>query len=169
MSANQQLTELIDQLVAQKTLSLDALDGIKALKDRAVRMEAELRERDTNLENICKLRAIDQNIIKELRANVERVEEREHAVAQREAKVHQIELERAVATARASTFEQAMKIVFAPNMVRNAVQGFSGGQQQGGVYVSSNENRTTTTVDGYARDGDVDAGSTAGAQPKNTL
>jgi hypothetical protein len=159
---------LIDDLVASKTFSLDALEAVRQLKDKAVELERQLERRNQEVADLKETKLHLENKVREQRALVDAIDAREKAVIGRESQIHTVEMARAVSDARAATFEQAMKIVFAPNMVRNMVQGFGGGTRPDGSFHNTSENRTTAVVDGYAREGDPDAsGSTT--MPRSTI
>ena len=116
------LLKQIDDLVASKTFNLDALDGIKALKDslgktlnelestreRLKTANADLNARVQTIENLNTKVAILESIIK---ANEEEVIKGRNAI-------HEAEKHKAVADA----WQGAMAMVFKPNAVRETVQ-----------------------------------------------
>lgn len=169
MSGTQsQLTELIDQLAIEKTFSLDGVDVIKKLKDRALALEQSLKEANLEISKLEQIKSDGAKTISDQRQMIEGIAARERAVSEREAKITNLERDAAVAVARAHAFEQSLKIVFAPNIVRETVLGFTGRSQPNGVYSNDNENKGTSRVEGYAQEGAPDsAGGTQ--QPKATL
>jgi uncharacterized coiled-coil protein SlyX len=169
MTASQKLTDMIDDLVASKTFSLDALEVVKKLKDRAADLEHTLTMRDGTVKDLNEFKTTAQRTIREQQEVIKGIEDREKACADREAKLHVVEMERAVAQARAKAFEESMKIVFAPNMVRNSVQSFGGISRANGVYENTNDNRNHTVVDGYSRPGEPDASGSTGVTPSSHL
>jgi chromosome segregation ATPase len=162
------LVQMIESLVQEQTFSLDAVEAIKALRDRAESVQQKLEETQQTLQKtrdqVTEVTAKAESLREELNA----WKKREAELATRERNIFALEMKAAVAEAKADAYQTSMKITFAPNLVRNAVQSF-GGSNQNGIYSPTNETSTRTLVDGYAREGDADANGGAGAQPKNTL
>ena len=116
------LLKQIDDLVASKTFNLDALDGIKALKDslgktlnelevtreRLKAANADLNAHAQTIEKLNTKVTILESIIK---ANEEEVIKGRNAI-------HEAEKHKAVADA----WQGAMAMVFKPNAVRETVQ-----------------------------------------------
>lgn len=163
------LVQMIESLVQEQTFSLDAVEAIKALRDKAESLQQTLAETQTKLEarrdQIASMTAEKSSLSTELDSWTQR----ESELQKRERNIFALEMKAAVAEARADAWQTSMKITFAPNLVRNAVQSFGGHSNQNGGYNGTNESSTRTVVDGYARDGDTDANTAIGTQPKNTL
>ena len=189
MATNDTLVQMIETLVQEKTFSLDALEAIKVLRDKAVKLQEEL---DATKRTLAESRAAREALNAEkttLNAEKTTLNEqlngwttRETELLNREKTMFALEQRTAVAEAKADAFLTSMKITFAPNLVRNSVQGYAGSNRNTTHTDCSrninetisdnhgeNESRSTTTVDGYARAGDPDATGGAGVQPKNTL
>lgn len=182
MATNDTLVQMIETLVQEKTFSLDALEAIKVLRDKAVKLQEEL---DATKRTLAESRAAREALNAEKTTLNEQLNgwtTRETELLNREKTMFALEQRTAVAEAKADAFLTSMKITFAPNLVRNSVQGYAGSNRSTthsdyGRNVnettsdnhSENESRSTTTVDGYARAGDPDANGGAGVQAKNTL
>lgn len=169
VTKNDNLVQMIETLVQEKTFSLDALEAIKALRDKAESLQRTLAETQTNL---AAQRDLSASLTAErdaIRAELNLWKARETELEKRERSIFALELKAAVAEAKAEAWQTSMKITFAPNLVRNSVQSYGGRSNPNGGYDSTNDNRTHTVVDGYAREGDQDTNGGAGSQPKNTL
>jgi regulator of replication initiation timing len=179
MAANDTLIQMIEGLVNEKTFSLDAVEAIKKLRDKAELLQtqlADLTKRNLeHIENNAKLTREKE----ELRDQLNTWKNRESELKKREDKMHELDIRTAVAQAKSEAYFDSMKVVFAPNIVRNSIQDFSTRNNAQSEYDSrtgqsasrndtSNDNRTVTdsTVEGYARPGDPDQN---GGFPKNTL
>lgn len=180
--ATENLVQMIETLVQEKTFSLDALEAIKNLRDKAEKLQDELEKTQRTLADTQSRRSAltAENALLTEELNVWK--NRESAILSREKTMYALEQRTAVAEAQANAFLLSMKITFAPNMVRNSLQDFSTRNQNGNhtdysrninqsetETVSSNQSRTDTRVEGYARPGDQDAGGGVGTQPSNTL
>jgi hypothetical protein len=122
MSTKEQILSQIDELVAKHTFGLEALDGIKRLKDSLVEVTA---ERDKHLDRVNGLlqandrqssMAQEQSAeIAELKKTIANMQK---AVDDGRKAVYDAEKHKAVA----DTWQSAMAMVFKPNAVREAVQ-----------------------------------------------
>jgi regulator of replication initiation timing len=171
--ASKELTDMIDRLVTEKTFGLDALDSVKALKNKAERLENEL---DLTQKRTNKLEGdIAAQIAENARLNLEigKIAGREAAVKAREEKIHELETASAVARAESSVWERATRIVFAPNTVREKIVRNSGGGTNGpnseyrshSTFTNDQEQRT----EGYAAAPDAGSSSSVGTgRPEGT-
>lgn len=121
MSTNQQLLQQIDDLVASKTFGLDALEGIKKIKDS---LKATLEERDAlqkKCDGLYEVNGRQSDEIVRLRSAAETL--RENLAAARalndagQKAIYEAEKHKAVAEA----WQGAMQTVFKPNSVRETV------------------------------------------------
>jgi chromosome segregation ATPase len=167
-NANTQLSNMIEELVQQKTFGLDALDAIRELKSRAELLESEIKRKDDQITTLTQDCQAKNERLAAQEKELAKISAREIAVAARESKIHQNELIAAVAQARAGAFEQSMKIVFAPNRVRDSVQSW-GSVANNGMSVPINDSRVVSRTEGYAQEGDTDAAGSPGSIVKQTL
>lgn len=154
----QDIIASIDDLVLQKTLSVDAYKGITELKERAAKIDAEnaqLKERNLSLtKQVTMLQEREELAAEKLQA----IAGREQAVAKREAEVFKHEMSAAVAHAEAKAFRHALGVVFAPNTVRESILKY-GSVAQNGMSVPTQDGGTTQRTDGY-NNPDVPPGGT---------
>lgn len=182
MATNDTLVQMIETLVQEKTFSLDALEAIKVLRDKAIRLQEDLERKVKSLDEHSARNAALLNEKDHLVTQLDTWIKRESALLNRERNMFALEQRTAVAEAKADAFLTSMKITFAPNLVRNNVQSFAGSNrnttrnnytqninESATDSSSETESRSDTTIDGYAREGDPDANGGAGVQPKNTL
>ncbi len=122
MSSNEQILQQIDDLVASKTFGLDALEGIKKVKDS---LKATLEERDSlrrrydalneshsiRSDEIMRLRSVESGLRQELADSKQLNEAGQKAIY--ESDKHQ---------AVADAWRSAMAMVFKPNAVRESIQ-----------------------------------------------
>lgn len=112
---------LIEQMVQEKTFSLDALEAVKKLRDAAGIQSARLMQLEKDLETFNKVNAELKTANATLLSRVDTLTAREVAVASREATMTKLELERAVALAKAETFNHCFDKVFANRQIRESV------------------------------------------------
>lgn len=153
MSSNpttlQDVSNVIDNLVAQKVLSLDGLEGIQKLKARADTADKEIEKLRTQLDES---NAANGKLAFDLSKATEQLAEiaaREKAVAKREVEIHKLEMQAAVASAESKAFRHALGVVFAPNTVREAVQKYGSVAGQNGLTYPTNDSGTIQTTQGY--------------------
>jgi hypothetical protein len=182
MATNDTLVQMIETLVQEKTFSLDALEAIKVLRDKAVKLQEELDATKRMLESINAAREVLSTEKTHLLMQLDTWIKRESDLLARERNMFALEQRTAVAEAKADAFLMSMKITFAPNLVRNSLQDLSTRSdnrtrtdyshninESSSQGTTENTSRTNTTVDGYSRPGDQDENGGAGVQPKNTL
>lgn len=135
------LTEMIDQLVLEKTVSLDALNAINELKRHAQILDDQVKERD-------RLHMEDAETIRQLRDQISEMNVQHQSIVkmleqerQRVEGMQQAEQQGKEAKAELKGFRDAMQMVFKPSVVREtihktvpvAVEGNPGGN---GAYAS---------------------------------
>jgi chromosome segregation ATPase len=116
------LLKQIDDLVASKTFNLDALDGIKQLKDDLQKqinetewMAKKLKDETARCEELAKANTWQGNKIAALEKSIK---ENEETVIKGRDAIHEAAKHKAVADA----WQGAMAMVFKPNAVRESVQ-----------------------------------------------
>jgi len=116
------LTDVIDEMVRNKTFSLDALEAVKGLKDRAIEQEKKIERLDsllaTRAESEARLRAENST----LQRTIDDHAKNEISLREREAKVLTLELAEARSTATAGALREAFGIVFKNTTIRESVQ-----------------------------------------------
>lgn len=116
------LLKQIDDLVASKTFNLDALDGIKSLKDN---LTATLEDRNDLKRRYDSLMETNNRQSEQLHAQTKQIEKLKKDLEESEAyrakareAIYEAEKHKAVAEA----WQGAMQTVFKPNAVRESVQ-----------------------------------------------
>lgn len=121
MADQNQLSNLIDKMVQEKTFSLDALTAIQKLRESALEMErtiALLRE-DREAQRI-----VGEELNRKLHeANLQlaNIAIREKSVEEREAKIFALEKSEAVANAKSSTLDSMFDRIFRNTIVRETI------------------------------------------------
>jgi len=105
--------DLINELVEQKTFSLDALDRVKTLRDQVGELEM---KRDTLMGQNDTLQR-ENNRVKTIESSLS---ERERAVTEREKNITTLERETAVAKAESAVYRDVVTRMFANRIVREA-------------------------------------------------
>lgn len=121
MASTHELSEMIDALVREKTFSLDAIDAVKALRDKAKDLEETVKQQKVSLEAS---KIYTDGIEREngaLRREIESLSKIHDGIAEREAKVVENEKLAAVAKAESAAYKHALETVFRPNTVRERV------------------------------------------------
>lgn len=115
------LLKQIDDLVASKTFNLEALEGIKKIKDDARKAMIEIEELEEKLKNAkAEIKSLaDTNSTQALRIESlnKQVEAGKDAVEKGNVAIHEAAKQAAVANA----WREAMQTVFKPNAVRENV------------------------------------------------
>lgn len=118
-----ELTKLIDQMVHEKTFSMEGVEAVKALRDQAVALEDQV-------ENLLQDHENDKRDLDGFKAKVLRLEKegsdlrsRESAVIEREKKMTELEKATAVANAKADTFKECVGLVFRNATLRREMFG----------------------------------------------
>ena len=111
----------IDQLVADKTFSLDALEGVKNIRDALIKAESKSeqlqKECDDHIKELTRLRAkIEEEQVKNASLNA-KLGAMELTVAAGQEAIYTAQKHEAVANA----WKEAMQTVFKPNTVRETV------------------------------------------------
>lgn len=147
-AAAKEFDDLLTRLVQEKILTLDGLQALSSVKTKLEEAEVKLTRRDDEIKELKADKSRLEARLREVTEDRDARQAREAAVAQREANQHTVDQKAAVAEAKASTWESALRIVFAPNTTRSAVQAF-GNSNQNGQYSNTGENRTDQTTEGY--------------------
>jgi hypothetical protein len=144
MPVPQSLNEVIDDLVASKTLSLDALEGLTKIRDNARALEAKvvsLTKANECGEASFKLRTSEFN---EVSSRLSEAQKREADIAAREKTHAKLELDKAVADAKAATWSECFHTIFKNVTVRDNVCGNVPVPGAGGQYPVNMPTSNTT-------------------------
>jgi hypothetical protein len=109
------IVKLIEELVEKKTLSLDAVAGVNAVRQRALELEAQITRLETMVESYRK-----QN--EEIRESNLDWAQREEALKARETKMTDLEKQVAVGEARSIAYKDMFDRMFANRIVRESHQ-----------------------------------------------
>lgn len=119
--ASEALTALIDDLIREKTFSLEAVDAIKALRDKAKALEDGLYVSRTDLEKERGKVTTLESEKSAWKARESAVASRDAAVAEREKKITELEKSSAVAAAKSEIWSDAFHTIFKNTVVRRNV------------------------------------------------
>lgn len=122
MSTKEQILSQIDELVSKHTFNLDALEGIKKLKDALAEVTADRDKHKANAEALSTTNRDQSNLLLQQGADIaglkKQISDMQKAVDDGKKAVYDAEKHKAVA----DTWQSAMAMVFKPNAVREAVQ-----------------------------------------------
>jgi hypothetical protein len=141
------LLKQIDDLVASKTFNLDALDGIKKIKDDLSKTLGSLEYAEDKLKNVTKEKlALEQQLERE-KANVAALEANIKANAAIVEAGQKAVWEKQIAQASATAYQDALYTVFKPATVRETTyQSIPLSQNvNGNTYVNTYQQETKTT------------------------
>jgi chromosome segregation ATPase len=144
MPVPQSLNEVIDDLVASKTLSLDALEGLTKIRDNARALEAKvgsLTEAVASRDASFKTQSADLNAVS---SRLSEAKQREADIAAREKTHAKLELDKAVADAKAATWSECFHTIFKNVTVRDSVCGNIPVPGAGGQYPVNMPTSNTT-------------------------
>lgn len=143
----QELLKQIDELVASKTFGLDALEGIKKVKDGLETSERERKALQIKHEEVVS--ALDKCHVENMRlkTTIDGLHKEVQAFKEREAKAREALWEKEVEKAKAEAYKDALYTVFKPSTMRETVfQSIPLHQSNGGAtYVSNYQQETRTT------------------------
>ena len=143
----QELLKQIDDLVASKTFGLDALEGIKKVKDGLEASELARKGLQKKYEEVCATYEKSCKLNDELNSTIESLRKEVQAFKEREAKAREALWEKEVEKAKAEAYKDALYTVFKPSTMRETVfQSMPLQQTSGGAtYVSNYQQETRTT------------------------
>ncbi len=121
MAAKEDLLKSIETLVTEGTFTLEALEGIKDLKNKAEKLASELDKTKKDLASSEESNSRLSDVVSTLQKRNNELSARESAVEAREAQVTILEKVAAVAQAESAVWEKATRIVFAPNTTRETI------------------------------------------------
>lgn len=111
----------IDQLVADKTFSLDALEGVKAIRDAMIKVEARneqlLKENADHIKELTKVRSQLEDERVKTGDLLNQIADMKATTAAGQVAIYDAQKHEAVANA----WKEAMQTVFKPNIVRETV------------------------------------------------
>ncbi|QRE00166.1 hypothetical protein [Burkholderia phage BCSR5] len=158
MSDTQNILKVVDDLVLQKTLTVEAAEGLVKLRERVKSLEAANESLKASLTESQRENADYKGRLDRTIADLRVLQEKESSVREREAKVTELERKAAVAQAEASAYLTSMKIVFAPNIVRESVQKWGSVAGPNGMSIPTSDGGTVNRAEGYEQPGSA-AGS----------
>ena len=146
-----ELTKAIDALVEKRTFSLDALEAIKQLRDKAEEQEVTLKRRDSEIADILAKNQQLHNEVSKLSGQLQAIETRESAVAAREKDADKAVYEADKQKAVADTLRWAFETTMRPAAVRTSIQRnvavpVAGSDHWVGFVANGNETETTTVI-----------------------
>ena len=123
MSVTAELNEVITKILMDKTLSVEALEAVKAITEESKKLTAKLESLDRDY--VSKCNALNQKVEEntDLRGQLIKLTEREKAVEKRELAITELEKKAAVQEAIASTFNICFDKVFRNISVHRNVTG----------------------------------------------
>ena len=141
---SEKLTTLIDEIVHEKTFSLEAVNAVTNLRDTAEALESQVRiltkKNKTNEENA----KIHEIRVSKLRNEVEDWKKREADLIVREMKILNLELGTAVSNAKAETYKECVSLIFRNETVRKEMFGSIPVSIDGGYPTVQSTNETIT-------------------------
>jgi predicted RNase H-like nuclease (RuvC/YqgF family) len=114
----EQLTAVIDDLIRERTFSLEGVESIKKLRDRAAALEAELKRAVDTVAAETKRNAELTATNEVLKARDQGMTKRETDVTAREGRITALEKDTAVAQAKADTLNNVFSTIFRNTIVR---------------------------------------------------
>ena len=116
------LYQLVDDLVAKKTFSLDALDSIKEIRDGLVVMTKKLEESERKYKALFDTNSSQSDLLLKQNSDITALK---MELADARANIRECEIaihEKKTAEAVAAAYKDAMEIVFRPSAVRETIQ-----------------------------------------------
>lgn len=117
-----ELTQVIDRLVEQKTFGLDALGAIKELRDKAAEQERQLKSKDDEISHIRAKNVEHTGRIEAMKVQIEQLLKQQAEVLDREKAADKAIYDAEKHQAVADAWRAAMGMVFKPVEVRTSIQ-----------------------------------------------
>lgn len=121
MTATDNLTAAIDELILGKTFSLDGVEAIKKLRDRAAVLDAQLATAQAQNSDLSKQLSNSREQVATLTANASAVTLREATVMVRESKITELEKSAAVSAAKSDVYSTVFNTIFRNTVVRESM------------------------------------------------
>ncbi len=118
-----ELTQLIDKMVHEKTFSMEGVEAVKALRDKAQDMEAELTRIKAGYEREKQQVSAWERKNGAAENRLKAWEAREQALQKRELTMTELEKAAAVARAKEETFRECVGLVFRNSTLRREMFG----------------------------------------------
>lgn len=115
------LTTMIENVVREKTFSLDAVQAIEEIRKKAAKLEADLETSRSETKNYGAQLSTAKAEIAEWSIRSSAIDARDKAVAEREKKITELEKTSAVAAAESSILRGVVDKVFANRTVRESI------------------------------------------------
>ena len=115
------ILELIDDIVAKNTFSLEALDSIKALKDKVQEQEKSIAKLEEQKKQSSEIYNSTYNDNVKLRETINNLREENKKLIEQEFEAKASIYEAAKQAAIAAAYKDAMQIVFKPHSVRESM------------------------------------------------
>lgn len=147
---SEDLTKLIEETIRDNTFSVEAVEGIKRIKDNAALLQARNTQLETDINAMRNTNAGLAREINNIRDENERLLKADADVKAREARVFELEKNAAVAEAIGQTYEKVFDKIFANPIVRTKVTENnmrSYPPQQGMTYAPSGTDSVNRTVE----------------------
>lgn len=116
------LLKQIDELVASKTFNLDALEGIKKIKDGLESSERDRKSLQTKYDGLYETNSRQSEEIQRLNNVNKLLKDEVEKVTAYVAKAREAVWEKEVAEAKADAYKDALYTVFKPSVVRETIQ-----------------------------------------------
>lgn len=141
MADTTNITEAIDKIIEEETFSASAVEGIKALRDKAADLEFEVKDLSDRLTAETKNSSAVETELSAFKGQQSVVAARESAVKEREEKITELEKGQAVSAARAETYKECVGLIFRNTEFKRSM--FGQAPSGDGMISSINEDTTT--------------------------
>lgn len=139
-----ELLILIDKMVEEKTLNLDAIESVKSLKDSVNGLERTLTQTVDDRDE-CRTKLTKKEIeITQMRAELSQWKAREKNLVEREDERHVADMSAAIANAKAETAIDMFRTVFKNTGIRREMFGSQSHSDGQGFTTSQPVNETET-------------------------
>ena len=141
------LTQLIDQMVQEKTFTMEGVTSINMLRERAKGLEEEnLRLLETQ-EKYAETISLSSQEKAELRGQLKAWGERVKELTEREEKITHLEKVAAVETAKSETYKECVSLIFRNSIIRQDMYGQTPIKDQNGYTTQEQISETTTKTE----------------------
>lgn len=139
-----ELTKLIDQMVQEKTFSMEAVSAINVLREKAEAMEETIKVSKEAHEDCAKRYNELSDEKSKLQNQLSTWKIRESEIAKRETYIQQLETAKEVSKAKEDTFRECVTLIFRNTLVRDDMFGTKPMADSSGYVTPQNTSETNT-------------------------
>jgi len=138
------LTAAIDELVQEKTFSLESVGAISALREKAKEMETKIENMQKTIDTTSEDMKKDGLTIEDLQNSLSKFRDRERLLIEREGKANALDRKYAVAVGQSEVYKECFGVVFRNTSIRKEMFGMTPVRDASGYPTGQSTSETVT-------------------------